>query len=71
MANIILTLKNFFTSSKMITVYWQTANCFVVGLIGVLTVIKPDEVNATVFLILGGCVAVLNRVTKEINKKYI
>ena len=55
----------------MKTFYWQTLNSFIVVLAGTLTLVKPDEVNATTFLIIGLAIAALNRATKEINSKYL
>jgi len=71
MNNVLETLKDFFTSPKMKTLYWQTANGFVVILIGTLTVIQPEEVTATTFLFIAGGVALLNSATKHINKTYL
>ena len=64
-------LKDFFTSSKMITFYWHTFDSFIVVLIGTLTLIQPDEVNGSLLLVISMSIALLQRVTKEINKKFL
>lgn len=61
-------LKDFFTSPKMKTLYWQTLNGFIVVLVGTLSGIKPDSVSPTTFLFIAAAIAVLNRITKELNK---
>lgn len=71
MENVINILKEFFLSSKMKTFYWQTGNGFLVILAGTLMEIKPDEIGATTLLLIVGAISVLNRITKEINKKYL
>jgi uncharacterized membrane protein len=68
---VLKTIKDFFTSSKMKTFYWQTLNGFIVVLVGTLTAINQDGVNGTVVLIIAASVSILNRITKEINKKYL
>ena len=62
---------NFFTSSKMKTFYWQTADSFLVILTGTLMLIKPDDVSGITLLIISACVAGLQRLTKWINVTYL
>jgi hypothetical protein len=64
-------LKDFFTSSKMITVYWQGLNGTILALIGTLALIQPEQVDIKIFPLIGFGIALLNRITKEINKKYL
>jgi len=71
MQKVIEVLKWFFTQPKMKTLYWQSLNGFVVILTGTLAGIRPDQVDASVLLIISVAVAVLNRITKEINTKLL
>ena len=71
MNNVLEVLKDFFTQSKMKTFYWQTANGFVVILIGTLASLKPDELSGYSVLVVAGALAALNGLTKFINKTYL
>lgn len=64
-------LKEFFTSSKMKTFYWQTGNGFLVILIGTLTAVNPDTLDPKMVFLLAGILSVLNIATKFINQNYI
>lgn len=71
MKKILKNLKTFFLSSKMKTFYWQTANGFIVILIGTLTTLKPDVVDPKMVIAIAGVLSALNWATKTINKTYL
>jgi hypothetical protein len=61
----------FFKSTKARAFYWQTANGFVLLLIGLATTIQPDVINPAWALILAAALAGLNMLTKHINQNYL
>ena len=71
MQKVIEQLKTFFTQPKIKTLYWQSLNGFIVILVGTLMGIRPDSVDAKTILGISIAVSMLNRITKEINTKYL
>jgi hypothetical protein len=61
----------FLKSKQAKTFYWQSANGFVVLVIGLITTIQPDVIDPKGVLAVSACLAVLNGLTKFINKNYL
>ena len=62
---------DFLKSKQAKTFYWTTANGFVVILIGIVTTIQPDVIDPKGILAISACLAILNGITKYINKTYL
>lgn len=71
MQNIIEQLKQFFTSPKMKTFYFQTINGFIVILIGYATTAQATVIDPMQVVGLSAALAILNFATKYINQNYL
>lgn len=61
----------FLKSNQSKTFYWTTANGFIVLMVGMLTTIQPDVVDPKIVFAISGAIALLNGITKAINKKFL
>ena len=61
----------FLKSNQSKAFAWQTANGFIVFIIGMAVYIQPDVINPTWALVLAAFIAGLNALTKFINLTYL
>lgn len=61
----------FLKSNQAKSFYFTTINGFIVLMIGMLTTIQPDVINPKGLLAISGAIALLNAITKYINKTYL